>query len=67
MDLLGIGQELKRVNPCNGCSYASLKLDCFGDRKQRYWLLCLVSKSSVPLTGLYLTFHLTALFLITSH
>lgn len=55
MDLIGIGQELKRVNPCNGYSDASLTLDCFGDRKQRYRLLCLVSESSVPLTGLYPT------------
>lgn len=55
MDLIGIGQEPKKVAPCNGCSDASLTLDCFGDRKQRYWLLCLVSESSVPLTGLYPT------------
>ena len=33
MDLIGIGQELKKVAPCNGCSDASLTLDCFGDRK----------------------------------
>ena len=55
MDLIEIGQELKRVTLCNGCSDASLTLDYFGDRKQRYWLLCLVSESSVPLTGLYPT------------
>ena len=53
MDLIGIGQELKRVTLCNGCSDASLTLDCFGDRKQRPWLLCLVSEPSVSLTGLY--------------
>jgi hypothetical protein len=55
MDLIGIGQGLKKVAPCNGCSDASLTLDYFGDRKQRYRLLCLVSESYVPLTGLYPT------------
>ena len=48
IDLVGIGKELKRVTPCSGCSDASLTLDYFGDWKQRYWLLCLVSESSVP-------------------
>jgi len=48
IDLIGIGQELKKVAPCNGCSDASLTLDCFGDWKQWYWLLCLVLESSVP-------------------
>lgn len=55
IDLIGIGKELKKVTPCNGCSDTSLTLDYFGDRKQRYWLLCLVSESSVPLTSLYPT------------
>ena len=55
IDLIGIGKELKKVTPCNGCSDASLTLDCFGDRKQRYRLLCLGSESSVPLTDLHPT------------
>ena len=55
MDLIGIGQELRKVAPCSDCSDASSTLDCFGGRKQRYRLLCLVSESSVPLTDLHPT------------
>ena len=55
MDLIGVGQELRKVAPCSGCYDASLTLDCFGDRKQRYRLLCLGSESSVSLTDLHPT------------
>lgn len=43
MDLIGIGQELRKVAPCNGCSDASLTLDALatGNKGIGYCILCL--------------------------